>query len=449
MKLLRGKKLFNGLARFGVHTREVIYSASLALLVKIIAAAGVFALNLVLARMLGASGSGVFFLALSIIIVISTICRVGLDSTIVRFISTCLSVGKVSKVLDIYSKSVNYTLFCTITFTIIMYFTASWLSHNVFHEPLLESQIKIMVFGIVPLSLLAIHAYVFQGLKKIVLHTSVLSVWTPLFALVIMYFFIDKASLEVAAYAYVSASFLTLIIAYISWKVVTSEIDTSNIEKVDSKELLKVSIPVLWIVILNLIITWSPILLLGAWSNSESIGVYSAASRLALLTSFILIAVNSIAAPKFAALYHTRDIEGLQAVYRSSLLLMIFAASPILLAFLIVPEWFMGLFGEEFLVGKNALIILAVGQFVNVMTGSVGQILLMCGYEYILKRIAILCAILSVSLGFALIPSYGLLGAAFSTVVVMIVQNLLATLAVKRMLGINVVPWKRGNYEAD
>jgi O-antigen/teichoic acid export membrane protein len=113
------------------------------------------------------------------------------------------------------------------------------------------------------------------------------------------------------------------------------------------------------------------------WRPASDVALYNVAHRTAFLTTLMLTSVNSIAAPKFAELYHTRDLEALGATARDSARMMVVLALPVLLTFVFVPGFVMGLFGPEFEVGASVLVILALGQFVNVSTGSVGFVLIM------------------------------------------------------------------------
>jgi len=196
----------------------------------------------------------------------------------------------------------------------------------------------------------------------------------------------------------------------------------------------------LWsVVIFTQIIQWSSQLMLGVWGTPEEIAFFASAARTAMLTSFVLIAVNSIAAPKFAAMYRNGDMVALRRTALLSVRVMLFAALPILVLMLLVPEWLMGLFGPEFRGAAPALMILALGQFVNVATGSVGYLLSMTGHENNLRFNRMVGALLAVGLGCALIKPFGLIGAAVATSSAVAVQNLLGVYQVRKVLGFNTL----------
>jgi len=196
----------------------------------------------------------------------------------------------------------------------------------------------------------------------------------------------------------------------------------------------------------GIVIPWAPVIFLGVWGSSSEVGIFGVANRVATLTSLVLIAVNSIAAPKFAAFHHQGDRKNLGETARHAARLTTLLAAPVLLFFVIVPEWILQLFGNEFAQGGLILAILAIGEFVNVATGSVGYLLAMSGHDRLLWGSTILSASVNVVLCLALIPIYGAIGAAIAAATSVVVGNLVNVYLVWRHLGIMtmslpLMPW--------
>ena len=118
-------------------------------------------------------------------------------------------------------------------------------------------------------------------------------------------------------------------------------------------------------------------------------------------------------------------------------------ALPFLILAWIFPERIMALFGPGFASGGRALAILATGQFVNVLTGSVGELLLMSGHEKSLRRCLIAATGISVALHTALVPRFGVEGAAAANALTLAALNLGALGCVRRRLSIDVLPLPR------
>ena len=75
------------------HWREVLEKSFVAFVMKALGAGLGFAFNVLLARMLGADGAGIFFLALTVTTIASVFGRIGLDNTLVRFTAGNAGVG--------------------------------------------------------------------------------------------------------------------------------------------------------------------------------------------------------------------------------------------------------------------------------------------------------------------------------------------------------------------
>jgi len=424
---------------FDQSTQELVRGAAIALVLKVLAAGAVFFLNVILARMLGADGSGLFFLSYTIVLIGATAGCIGMESALVKFVAGNESSGCHGKVLGVYRKAMLYVLISSSVLSLALYIVSPWLSAVLFGKPELAALLPIMLVALVPLSLYTLHAYALQGLKKIAASISVLSLIAPSIICALSLILFPFYGIEGTGYAYLIAAYVTLLVGVWFWRKYTTKFK-SEMVVFDSKELLTSSLPMYGGVVMGILITWTPMLFLGVWESSENIGIYSAASRTAMLTSFVLMAVNSIAAPKFAALHKQNNLQEIGEVAQNSTKLMVYLSAPVLMLFIFFPEWVLSIFGDEFRSGAFVLVILAIGQFVNVATGSVGYLLLMTGRERSMRNNLMFCAFLAVIMNWLLIPAYGVIGGAIATAVILASQNIIATIIVWRKMGIIVLP---------
>ncbi|MGK0385878.1 MAG: O-antigen/teichoic acid export membrane protein [Patiriisocius sp.] len=425
---------------FDGHTQELISGATVAFALKIIAGGMAFLLNVLIARLLGVDGSGVFFLAMTIVIVLSGIGTLGTEQSLVRFIAANDFVNRHEKVLGVYKKANLYSFITAASFSIVLYVISPWLSQSVFSKPELADPLRYMSLAILPMTLLSLHASALQGLKKIAASISVQSIFVPLIAGIISLLFIPIFGMNAAVVGYSIAAVITSVIGFYFWKKAVLPWKTCQPE-FDTKELLDSSIPLLAVNIMNFIIIWSPMIFLGVWSSNENIGIYSAASRTAMLISFILVAVNSIAVPKFSALYQQREMKQLTSIVHTSTKMMLLVASPLLFVFLLFPEWILLLFGEKFKEGAMVLSILAIGQTVNVAGGSAGALLMISGNEKILRNILLFNTFVGIILYIVLIQNFGAIGAAISFSILISLVKVICVYWVWEKLNIMTIPW--------
>jgi O-antigen/teichoic acid export membrane protein len=239
-------------------------------------------------------------------------------------------------------------------------------------------------------------------------------------------------------WAYTLAAVITALVAYWMWRRATPQL--RNIAgHFESNDLLHSSMPLFWMAFMSLLMHWTATLMLGVWGSNAEVGIFNVASRTAILTSFILTAINSIAAPQFAILYKQGDIEALGFIARSCAKLMVLIASPILLLFIIAPRWVLGLFGPQFVEGSAVLAILSITQFFNAAAGSVGPMLMMTGNERSVRNSMVAGALTSLVLNVLLIPCLGIIGAAAANGLSLVLVNVICLWEIHRCLGISLV----------
>lgn len=426
--------------RLDVHLLEVLNGAAVALMLKVLGAGLTFCFNLLLARTLGAEGAGLYFLALTVATIATVVGRMGLDNTLLRFTAENAAVGDWVAVKGVYWQGMRLAILASLTSAIIMFFSAPLFADMVFHKPELISPMRWMALAVVPMSILILHAEMIKGLKRIRDSLLVYGVGVPALSLVGLYFLGSTYSVQGAVWAYTIAVLLTMIVGAMFWWSAVPQL--RNIAgHFEIRELLESSRPLWGAKLLSMITNWTAILVLGIWGTEEDIGTFSIASRTVMVTSLVLMSVNSISAPKFATLYKNGEIKALGLTARNTTKLTTFMASPLLLLFLFYPKGVMQIFGSDFESGTILLSILAIGQFVNVASGSVGYLLMMTGNESLMRNIAAFIAAMSVFLNIVFISFYGAVGAAIVTTICLSLQNIISVYLVWVRLRIFTVPF--------
>lgn len=200
------------------------------------------------------------------------------------------------------------------------------------------------------------------------------------------------------------------------------------------RQWLQVALPLLFIDGSFMVLNQTDTLMIGAMLNPESVGIYSAAFKTAAWVNFILASVNAIAAPMFAALYAQGKQAELQQLVSTIARWIFYPALTVAIGISLFAEPILGLFGTEFTAAKWAMIVLAIGQLVNVGAGSVGYLLNMTGHHNQCAFVVGCSAVLNLGLNWIGIPQFGILGAAFATAISMSLWNVwLNRLVVKHL----------------
>ena len=427
------------LGRLDVHMREIVRGASVTFFVRIGGGLLSFGLNVAVARLLGADGAGIFFLALSAVTIASVLGRAGLDNAVLRFVAGRASLDDWEQVKGTYRFATLFG-FCTgLAGTVLLYLSSGWLAIQLFGKPELERPLQIMSFAVAPLVMVSLNAQALKAVKRIFLSQVTNGVLVPALALLGLLALAGTYGVDGAVLAYALAAVAAALLGYLFWRSATPQL-RGIAHRSPARELLHSSRALLVMSALVLVMQWTATILLGRWGTTADVAVFEAARRTAFTTTLVLTAVNSIAAPKFAELFERGQIDALGATARSSARMMIMFAAPVLLLFIVAPSWVMGLFGPEFTTGGTVLLVLALGQFINVATGSVGFVLIMTGNERLARNNTVIAATVSLVLNVLLIPRLGALGAAIATAASIASLNLSAAYLVKRQLGILTIP---------
>ncbi|WP_078085067.1 oligosaccharide flippase family protein [Microbulbifer mangrovi] len=431
---------------------ELLLTSGVSLFVRGAAAFSAFGVSVVIGRQLGAIESGYYFLAFSVITFFAAISRVGLDNTVLRYVGAAFSERSWSVVKSVAARSLAVAALVSSVVMLLLYAFADFLSVKLFGKPELASVLIGMAPGVIGVALFTLLAMVFQGLHKVVLSVFILNISTNIF-LVLGIALLDISNAFQMAFAFSIAALLTALFGgFVLWMMAggvsfQKKCSEHGAEKVQSfvnwLPLFQSCMPLWVVVIMQQLVQWSGQFVAGAYVDSEALAQLAAAQRTAMLTSFILMAVNLVLAPRFAALYKQRKMVELRKLSMMSVRLMIFFSFPLVVVMLGFPELFMRLFGEGFSEGAYLLQILVIGQFINVATGSVGYLLSMSGHETDLRNTVLVSGPIALVLAFALTPVWGATGSAVATAVAVGTQNLLAVWQVKRRLGFNTLVFWR------
>ena len=205
----------------------------------------------------------------------------------------------------------------------------------------------------------------------------------------------------------------------------------------ETKVWLRASLPLVLLSAMHLLLSQIDILMVGSLMGAGEAGVYAAAARVAGFVLFGLIAINAIVAPMISQLHVSGRMAALQSMLtltaRANLAFTLTAG----LAIVAVGEWVLWLFGPDFVSGYPALLICTAGYLVSALAGSVASLMIMTGHERAAARIMALSVAANIALNVALIPLWGLAGAATATAFATAMWNLLMLAHTRRELNID------------
>lgn len=178
-------------------------------------------------------------------------------------------------------------------------------------------------------------------------------------------------------------------------------------------------------------------LVLGLFAPAETVGTYRVAVQGTALIMFALQAISMVIAPHFARLYRQGELRRLQRLVTLSARVIVLLTLPVAAILIIFGDPIVRLvFGSGYIAAATPLAILAIGQLGRAFFGCVIQLLNMSGHEKSCASATALSAVANVILSFALVPLLGASGVALATTISLLFWNVLLARAATRHVGI-------------
>lgn len=391
-----------------------------------------------LARLLGPERFGLYAIGWTILNMTSLISPLGLDQGVIRYASQFRHTNP-SRLRGVLFQSIGLAVLSGLLVGGGLYLVAPWLAAHVFQKPRLASVIRwfspafLLISG---LKVAAAATRVSQRMQYTVYAEDMTQPTANLF-LFLLFYLLGWGLLGAVA-AGVGSFGIALILAvyYVKWlfpEAFSQQVGSSLV----GKELLAFSLPASFAGASTILIFWVDRLLVGYFRPAAEVGIYQAVSQSSILFAVILGAFNAIFSPMIADLYHKRETGRLDELFKVSTKWGLYLTIPLFLVMCFASREVMTVvFGNEYETGSLPLVILAVGQLINVGTGAVGILLIMTGHQNRWLLLSGLMLFVSIACNGLLVPRLGLPGAALSTTCAVSGLFISGLLKAKRYLGI-------------
>lgn len=418
----------------------VVDSAMKTLVVRVGGAALALLFNAIVARSLGADGTGIYFLAFAIITVCSMVSRFGLDTAVIKVVGRDHDKQDSGAMRGLYRGSASAVLAIGCVIAAATWLFAPEIAERVFDRLELTGALRHLAPAIPLLALLNVQAAFFLGIHRASAAISLQNVLVPAIAIAMMLVVLEPSDPKVVSTTYSLSVLLACGAGMLTWYLVSGP-GKGRPSYVRIPELLSIAPAMLMAKFMNrIVMRWVAVILLGYWASSGDVGQFAVATRLTLVMSFALVVANAVVAPRIARQFSEGDISGMARVGSLATRMALVLSSPVIVIFLVFPDWTMSLFGSEFRSAAPILVILAIGEVVNVLTGPVGFLLQMTNHEKDFRNCTVLGALSQLLLCILLIPKNGAIGAAVAMALSLAVTNLSAIGYVWIRLGIIPVP---------
>jgi O-antigen/teichoic acid export membrane protein len=402
-----------------------------------------FLTQIVLCRLLGASGFGLYSLALVISQVGELFAGMGLESGSIRYVSIHHGEGDAGRLKGVLLHSLAVPLVGGLVLATALFILAEPLARDVFDEPGLAIALRIVAIAMPFGAVMTVLGFASTGFG--VTH-YLAAVWTlhPTLNLVLATVLCAAgAGVIGAASAWTASGLVGAVVAFAFIRRAWPELTSAAIRPVFAlHRLLAFSLPLALGNLLWLVLLWTDVLALGYFSTADDVGIYRATSQTSLLLTLIIVSINTIFAPMIAGLLNRKEHRQTREVFQTSARWSLTATVPIFLVLAVLGGQVLRIFGAGFEVGAVPLLILAIGQLVTAGTGSCGQVLVMSGHQYLKLFGDLGMAVMNVVLNILLIPRWGLVGAAVATAVSVAAVHVLRLVQVWWVLRLSPYNWR-------
>lgn len=386
--------------------------------VRCLGVASLLALEATLGRKLGVTGFGAFAFLLAIATAVSHLAPLGWQNASTRLVRTHMDANEAALVKG--------GLIAAHGATFIGLFAAGLILAAVFLPGGHVDRIAVLKLGLplgIGLAVVELHRYILRGQHASALGEALPLLLLPLGVLgAIWTLELDSVETVVGAYVGVCGLILVLSTARIAARLPPGTARARPVYRV--RQWTAMATAMLVGMASDEVIARAAILVLGAVGTTEAAGLYQAATRLALMTVFVLRVVSAASAPRMAELYHAGDFAKIRSVYARACLVSSVCAAPFLLIFVLLPERALGLFGPGFAEAAPLLRVLAIGYFVSAATGPCATGLMMIGREKVYGTVAAVGAVLEVAVLLVVVPAFGAVGAAVAAALTIAFVNL-------------------------
>jgi O-antigen/teichoic acid export membrane protein len=416
---------------------QIVRRAGVVFLVQVLGAALSYAVQVLLARLLGVSGYGLYSYVIVWVGFAALLSGLGLPAASMRFLPVYKATGDWSRIHG-FMRTATRATFATAVGMAVVALVGAELLHvlgRLTHtSTLLLAAVLVPAFAGSMLYTEVARA----GHRVDVAFIPPLIGRPALISIGVGVFYLSRGSISSSAALAVTflAAYAVLVCQYVlTRKLFVGPKAAAHVETVP-REWFGVGVALLAAGAFTIVLLQVDIVIVGGLLGSRDAGIYAAASKTASLVSFVIMAVNGAATPYFASLWALGRVDELQRLVARLSGVIFWPSLAISAGIAVLSGPLLELFGSGFSAARTSLLVLLVGQVINAAAGSVGYLLTLTGHHREATWALGLSAAACIALAVAGVEAFGLIGAALGSTVGFLLWNASLYWLVRRKLGI-------------
>lgn len=398
-----------------------------------------FFIGLIIARSYGSLATGTYYLFVSMVNFFALLSKFGSERMLTR-VGGAESITP--KLKSIWLKSMVVASVLSFFVSMALFAVGPYLFHWFYSFEDSQLLVFLTIVTLFPLSFLGLNCGLLRGLKmpKLAALFDGLLLQGLIFILIIFLALRVIEDAQVCSlYAYSASVIIVSLFSIFAVAYSLRNVEFS-FKSVSYANIFVDSWPLFGVSVIVFLTNWTSSFFLAAIASESEVGIYNICWRIVLFLGMVMMVFNNINSPYFSKLYSDGNIDRLEDRARRTSKLCLIIGVLVYAPLFIYGEFILGIFGPDFISGLDAMLILSAGQLFSMSFGSVGYILMMTGHGKVQRNLNLCSLVLLFLSAPILIAQYGIVGAAISTSLVISFNNVAASIAVRRFVGIQVFP---------
>jgi len=385
-----------------------------------------FVMGIVLARALGSEQYGLYSIAMTTATLLAGLSILGMSAALVRYVALFVSKRDEEGVWGTLQVTIGIPTALSLILTAGLFVAAHPVAELLFHEPKLTSSLRMVSLAIPFLTLNSTLADATRGFKKMQYTAISKNIVQPIVKLLLIMLLAIAGMTAVRALAAHTASLIAsaVLLVYFLNSLFRLRRPLMSARR-ETRDIIMFSLPLYLSRLVQAFRGNIQTVLLGALNSVTSVGIFTVVSQVNMMGRMFHDSLTEVSDPIVSDLYGRGEREELARYYRTMTKWTLTLNLPLFLVILLFPGPVLSIFGEDFVTGTVALIILAWGNLINAGTGICGVVLNMTGNtKWSLVNTVALSALL-IGLNVWLIPNWGVVGAAVASLTSMSLVNIM------------------------
>lgn len=419
----------------------------------LVAAAAGFVLTIVVGRALGAVGAGVFFSVAAVFFIVSNVAELGADTALVWALPRLRALGREPDLPATLRVALVPVWLVSIACALLLFLLGPQLASILQPAGVLREQTE-QAFRLVSPALAvaaptAVALAGTRGLGKVLPFTLIGNVALPV-ARPVLVLLCAAGGLGLTS-VLLAWSLPMLVAAAVAFLVLRRLLPHPAVSTAGSSTASPTSLPVralareFWTyatprcfsAALEIALVWADVLLVTALSSARLAGIYAAASRFVTSGTLVESALRVAAGPRLSRHLTLGELREAERLNDLATVLIVSLSWPIYIPLAFYSSVVLHVFGEDFAAGAGALTLLAAVMAVRMLSGLSQSVLLMSGRSRLQLLDKIVTLTVNIVLNLALVPRFGLAGAATAWSIALLLDAGLAAAQVRYVIGVH------------